>query len=130
MEWWRGSIENVAQRAERGPDIKASQPHGVEYQWIDMLIYGVLMMTYRLMAMDVDNEGVWRAPSTKQVESHTGWWEPSPCRIRQWYGRWSKQGRVCHAIRCRGDAYVLTHVKVRGGRGDAIRCCGDAYLHM
>ena len=58
-----------------GSGMKA--PHGVEYQWIDMLIYGVLMMTYRLMAMDVDNEGVWRAPSTKQVGLHTGWWNPA-----------------------------------------------------
>ena len=104
-EWNGGgrASKSVARRA-RGAETKASQPLGVEYQWIDMLIYGVLIMTYILMAMDVDNEGVWRAPSTKQVESHTGWWEPSPCRIRQWYGRWSKQGRVCHAIHCRGDA--------------------------
>ena len=96
-----GCGKDVSVREWNG-EMKA--PLGVEYQWIDMLIYGVLMMTYTLMAMDVDNEGVWRAPSTKQVESHTGWWEPSPCRIRQWYGRWSKQGRVCHAIHCRGDA--------------------------
>ena len=51
---------------------KTKAPRGVEYQWIDMLIYGVLMMTYILMAMDVDNEGVWRAPSTKS-RSQGGW---------------------------------------------------------
>ena len=95
----------MAQRAEQGPETKASQPLGFEYQWIDMLIYGVLMMTYPLMAMDVDNEGVWRAPSSKQVGSHIGWWEPGPCRIRQWFGRWNKQGRICHAIHRCGDAY-------------------------
>ena len=42
-----------------GWGLRTKAPHGVEYQWIDMLIYGVLMMTYSLMAMDVDNEGVW-----------------------------------------------------------------------
>ena len=66
MEWWRQSIKYVAQRAEGGAETKASQPLGVEYQCIDMLIYGVLMMTYQLMAMDVDNEGVW---STKHQAS-------------------------------------------------------------
>ena len=47
--------------------LRTKAPHGVEYQWIDMLIYGVLMMTYRLMAMDVDTEGVWQAPYKHQA---------------------------------------------------------------
>ena len=33
--------------------LRTKAPHGVEYQWIDMLIYGVLMMTYPLMAMAI-----------------------------------------------------------------------------
>ena len=47
-------------------------------QWVDMLIYGVLMRTYRLVAMDVDNEGVWRAPSTKSGSQGGG---RSPPRV-------------------------------------------------
>ena len=66
----------------------APQLLGVEYQWIDMLIYGVLMMTHILMAMDVDNDGEHQAPS-KSGCIQGGVWEPSPCGIRQWYGRWS-----------------------------------------
>ena len=50
-----------------GWGLRTKAPLGVEYQWIDMLIYGVLMMTYTLMAMDVDNEGVWRAPIKHQA---------------------------------------------------------------
>ena len=50
-----------------GWGLRTKAPHGVEYQWIDMLVYGVLMMTYILMAMDVDTEGVWRAPYKHQA---------------------------------------------------------------
>ena len=52
-----------------GWGLRTKAPHGVEYQWIDMLIYGVLMMTYPLMAMDVDNEGVCVASTKHQAPS-------------------------------------------------------------
>ena len=70
-----GCGKDVSVREWNG-EMKA--PLGVEYQWIDMLIYGVLMMTYILMAMDVDNEGVWRAPSTKSGSQGGG---RSPPRV-------------------------------------------------
>ena len=123
MEWWRRSIRNVAQRPERGPETKASQPLGVEYQWIDMLIYGVLMMTYILMAINVDNEGVWRAPSTKQP-SKSGRIQGcgNPVHVAFASGMVDGASKVGYAM---PSVVVVMHIDICEGRGARWGGVGD-----
>ena len=95
-----------------GWGLRTKAPHGVEYQWIDMLIYGVLMMTYNLWPwmLTTKEYGEHQAPSKSGCIQGGG----SRARVAFASGMVDGASKVWYAM---PSFVVVMHIYICEGRG-------------